>query len=66
MTLREFLFYEGISNKEFAEMIKVSPTAVHGWVHGKAVPRPRHVRAIREATNDRVDIWSFYRNERSA
>lgn len=66
MTLKEFLFYEGLTNKEFANMLSVSQTAVHGWVQGKAIPRPKHIRKIREVTEDKVDVWSFYSGNRTA
>lgn len=54
MTLRDYLYYNKISVKEFSESLDYSRTHMSAIIHGRLKPSKRLAKAIEKATNGEV------------
>jgi len=54
MTLRDYLFHNRMSVKQFSETLDYSRTHLSGIIHGKLKPSKRLAKAIEKATNGEV------------
>jgi DNA-binding transcriptional regulator YdaS (Cro superfamily) len=63
MNLREYLFYNRISIKEFAEKIEYSRPHLSGIIHGKYRPSARLAKTIELATNGEVTVKELMEGE---
>ena len=61
MNLATYLSERKISDARFAELIGVSQVAVTRYATGKRVPRPEHMKRIREVTAGQVTPDDFFR-----
>lgn len=59
-TLDEWMNDEGLSGREFAELIGADPATVSRWRRGLTTPGPEDMLRIYEATRGKVEPNSFY------
>lgn len=60
MKLAEFLANRDLTLEAFGALIEVSPSAVHRYVTGKRIPKPRTMERIKVATGGLVQAVDFY------
>lgn len=60
MKLKDYLKTKGISQKEFAREIDVSPQALGRYANGTRIPEPVSMSAIHDATDGWVTANDFY------
>lgn len=60
MRLKTYLKRKGETIRGFARRIETTPSAMHRYVTGAAVPPPRVMVAVHRATQGAVDPNSFY------
>lgn len=63
MKLREYLFVNRISVKEFSKSVDYSRTHLSGVVNGKLKPSKKLARAIEKATQGEVSIEELTKGE---
>ena len=63
MNLREYLFINRLSVKEFSEKVDYSRTHISGIMHGKLKPSPKLARRIEKETNGEVTIEELMKGE---
>jgi ribosome-binding protein aMBF1 (putative translation factor) len=56
MNLREYLFYNRITVKEFSEKIEYSRTHLSAIIHGRLKPSKRLAKQIERETNGEVTV----------
>jgi len=59
-TLDEWINDEGLSGREFSELIGTEPSTVSRWRRGLTTPGPEDMLRIYEATGGDVEPNSFY------
>lgn len=59
MKLSEFLSDNGMSRADFAAAVGVSHVAITRYLAGKRIPRPEHIRRIKELTGGAVTADDF-------
>lgn len=63
MDLNEYLVSRQISKQEFADMIKVTRSAVSHYCHKKRIPTLLIAMKIKEATNGKVTLQDLVPNK---
>lgn len=64
MTLTQYLVWNGMTYRDFAELVGVDPVTVGNWARGKTKPARKMIPVIKEVTKDQVDIWTFFEDVR--
>lgn len=68
MNLRDYLYYNKISVKDFSKNLDYSRTHISAIIHGRLKPTKRLAKAIEQATNGEVkaeDLISYKEKRRS-
>jgi len=63
MDLREYLFVNRLTVKEFSEKLDYSRTHLSGVIHGKLSPSRKLARAIEKATSGQVTAEEMMRSK---
>ena len=60
MKLQAYLAGKRITHRQFAELVGSTEFAVHKWVTGERIPRPKWMRVIAEKTGGIVTAKDFH------
>ena len=57
--LSQYLVKNGISQKEFSDLLDVSQPTIHKWLYGKSLPSARKMLAIHTFTKGKVNLQDW-------
>ena len=66
MNIKKFLKTFGITSKEFAKKIDISPVSLSRYINGERIPEKNIINKIYKESNGLVDANDFFLNKRNA